>query len=53
MGAVYHGLGQYPKALEFDQQALAIAQQIGNSTTEKTILNTISEVQRQLEKLAK
>jgi len=38
---VYHSLGQYPKALEFFQQALAIVKEIGNRNMEGTTLNNI------------
>jgi CHAT domain-containing protein len=50
IGSIYNSLGQYPKALEFYQQALAISKDIGNRSGEGTTLNNIGallEAQKQ------
>ncbi|MEH1839057.1 MAG: tetratricopeptide repeat protein [Nostoc sp.] len=44
IGSVYLYLGQYPKALEFFQQALAINKQVGDKSGEGATLNNIGSV---------
>ena len=44
IGGVYDRIGQYLKALDFHQQALAIQKQIGDRSGESSTLNSIGGV---------
>jgi CHAT domain-containing protein len=50
---MYYSLGQYPKALEFLQQALVIYQKAGQRAEEGTTLNNIGNVYNNLGQYAK
>lgn len=53
IGHVYTDQGQYPKALEFLSQALAIHQEIGDKAGEGTTLNNIGAVYNALRQYTK
>jgi tetratricopeptide (TPR) repeat protein len=43
LGATYYSLGDYPKAIEFQQQHLAIAREIGDRDGEAIGLNNLAD----------
>ena len=44
IGRVYHGLGQYQKALEYFEKSLAIRQKLGDVEGEGVTLNNIGMI---------
>ena len=48
LGYAYGELGQYEQAIEFHQQALAIAQETGRQGRQRIVLSTIGRVYREL-----
>jgi tetratricopeptide (TPR) repeat protein len=52
LGNAYDSLGQYPKAIEFYQQSLAIFQDIGNRNGEAGPLNNLGSAYINLKQYA-
>jgi CHAT domain-containing protein/tetratricopeptide (TPR) repeat protein len=53
LGVAYNFLGQYPKAIEFYQQSLAIAREIGNRYGEASSLNNLGDTYNSLGQYSK